>query len=101
MASGGLDGRKINLTFLDFRLGCVNDYMEISYESFSQNYCGCVDDGWGNVNKYCDNISSPNGSFVSCNINITHHADGSHYRGAHGFRAVWTELEIGEIILII
>jgi len=38
------EGKKVELTFLDFSIEpdpiCQYDYLEISYDSFNQRYCG-------------------------------------------------------------
>ena len=84
----GSNGGDIRLTFQAFNLeycanDCCYDYIEISYESFSQRYCG---------------TSVPGPFTSSSTITVRFRTDGSVTKS--GFSATWTELPAGKCFIV-
>ena len=81
------NGGKIKLTFERFdvepksywQTSCSNDYVEVSYGSFSQKFCG---------NK----IPGRPGPFISSGDTMTVKFHSDTFDQRSGFSAVWTEI---------
>ena len=94
-ATGG-NGRKIQLTFESFNLEyhsrCVYDYVEVSFGTFKEKYCGPNSSGFY-YNGNGDNIgTSLPGPFISTGKTMKVRFRTDAYVTGTGFKADWNEV---------
>ena len=95
------DGKRINLTFLNFDVEPGYDYMSSIYDFYDDDYEPDHDCQWdfmemsygASYMRYCGNLTfSLPGPFITCN-NIKVKFSSDDYYSYPGFRAVWSLVE--------
>ena len=95
------DGKRINLTFLNFDVEPGYDYMSSIYDFYDDDYEPDHDCQWDYMEmlygasymRYCGNLtSSLPGPFITCN-NVKVKFVSDDYLNFPGFRAVWSLVE--------